>query len=125
MSTPDLQPDGDHDVEGLVPGWLTLPEVAQRMRTTVPRVRQLLAERVLVAVRRDGVLVVPEPLLAGDQPVKALQGLLTVLADGGYSDVEAVRWLFTDDASLPGTPAQALAENRGGEVKRRAQALAF
>jgi hypothetical protein len=35
-----------------------------------------------------------------------------------------LEWLFTADPSLPGTPAQALAENRGTEVKRRAQALA-
>lgn len=125
MSTPALSPDGDQDLESLVPRWLTLPEVAERMRTSVPRVRQLLSERGLVAVRRDGVLAVPELLLDGDHPVKALQGLLTLLADGGFSDVEVVRWLFTADDSLPGTPAQALAENRGGEVKRRAQALAF
>lgn len=125
MSTPDLPHDGDHDLEAIVPAWLTLPEVAERLRTTVPRVRQLIAERGLLALRRDGVLAVPEPLLDGDHPVKSLQGLLTVLADGGYTDVEAVRWLFTADDTLPGTPAQALAENRGGEVKRRAQALAF
>ena len=31
---------------------------------------------------------------------------------------------FTPDPSLPGTPVQALSENRGTEVKRRAQALA-
>ncbi|CAM5372847.1 DNA-binding protein OS=Streptomyces cyaneofuscatus OX=66883 GN=G3I52_17875 PE=4 SV=1 [Streptomyces cyaneofuscatus] len=35
-----------------------------------------------------------------------------------------LEWLFTPDPSLPGTPAQALSENRGTEVKRRAQALA-
>jgi hypothetical protein len=125
VTTTAPNPDAAPGLEALVPGWLTLPEVAERMGTTVPRVRQLLAERALVAVRHGGVLAVPASLLDGDHPVKALQGLLTVLGDGGYSDVEAVRWLFTADDSLPGTPAQALAENRGGEVKRRAQALAF
>jgi len=35
-----------------------------------------------------------------------------------------VRWLFTDD-ELPGSPITALVENRGTEVRRRAQALAF
>jgi hypothetical protein len=48
-----------------------------------------------------------------------------VLADAGFSDDEALRWLFTVDDSLPGSPVQALVENRGTEVKRRAQALAF
>ena len=52
-------------------------------------------------------------------------GLLTVLTDCGFNDAEALRWLFTDDPSLPGSPVQALTENRGTEVKRRAQALAL
>jgi hypothetical protein len=57
--------------------------------------------------------------------VKGVPGVLTVLHDGGYDDREAIRWLFTDDESLPGRPIDALRENRGSEVKRRAQAMAF
>ncbi|HEX4248445.1 MAG TPA: Rv2175c family DNA-binding protein, partial [Pseudonocardia sp.] len=45
--------------------------------------------------------------------------------DGGYDDQEIVRWLFEDDPSLPGTPIEALRGNRGREIKRRAQAMAF
>ena len=56
--------------------------------------------------------------------VKGLSGTLTLLRDDGFSDEEMLEWLFTPDESLPGTPAQALSENRGTEVKRRAQALA-
>jgi len=52
-------------------------------------------------------------------------GVLTVLHDGGYDDHAALTWLFTEDESLPGRPIDALRENRGAEVKRRAQALAF
>jgi hypothetical protein len=33
--------------------------------------------------------------------------------------------LYTADETLPGTPVEALAANRGTEVKRRAQALGF
>jgi hypothetical protein len=54
--------------------------------------------------------------------VKGLPGLLTVLHDGGYGDRECIAWLFTD-AGLPGRPIDALRENRGSEVKRRAQAM--
>jgi hypothetical protein len=50
---------------------------------------------------------------------------LTLLSDGGFTDEESVRWLFTPDESLPGSPVEALAANRGTEVKRRAQALGF
>jgi hypothetical protein len=56
--------------------------------------------------------------------VKGLPGLLTVLHDGGYDDRECIAWLFLD-ADLPGRPIDALRENRGAEVKRRAQAMGF
>ena len=51
-------------------------------------------------------------------------GLLTIFHDAGWDDREAIEWIFTD-ADLPGRPIDALRENRGAEVKRRAQALAF
>ncbi len=56
--------------------------------------------------------------------MKGLPGLLTVLHDGGYDDREIIAWLFTD-ADLPGRPIDALRENRGAEVKRRAQSMAL
>ena len=57
--------------------------------------------------------------------VKGVPGLLTLFSDGGWDDREKLTWLFTADDSLPGRPIDALRENRGAEVKRRAQALAF
>jgi hypothetical protein len=54
-----------------------------------------------------------------------LHGTLTVLFDCGFDDPDALRWLFTADDTLPGTPIQAMTERRGTEVNRRAQALAF
>jgi hypothetical protein len=54
-----------------------------------------------------------------------LGGVLTLLHDAGYTPEEAYAWLTTPDDTLPGTPLQALHENRATEVKRRAQALAF
>lgn len=112
--------------ESLVGEWLTLPEVAERMGTDVVAVRQLLRDGQLLALRRGerSVLSVPAAFLAGAEVLKGLPGTLTVLADSGYAPAEAVRWLFTDD-DLPGSPVTALVENRGTEVRRRAQALAF
>ncbi|MEO5851372.1 MAG: Rv2175c family DNA-binding protein, partial [Nocardioides sp.] len=57
-------------------------------------------------------------------PVKGLGGLLTLLHDAGFDDREAIAWIY-EDQDLPGRPIDALLENRGAEVKRRAQALAF
>jgi Rv2175c C-terminal domain of unknown function/DNA-binding protein Rv2175c, wHTH domain len=112
--------------DALVGDWLSLPEVADRLRIPVSRVRQLLRDRKLLAVRRpDGALAVPAAFLDGDQMVKGLAGTLTVLFDCGFDDSEALRWLFTADDTLPGTPVQAIAEHRCTEVNRRAQALAF
>lgn len=79
----------------------------------------------LLALRREGVLVVPALFLNGEGVVKGLPGTITVLRDSGFTLDEMVRWLFTADDSLPGTPIEALRGNRGREVKRRAQALAF
>ncbi|MFF5227172.1 Rv2175c family DNA-binding protein [Dactylosporangium sp. NPDC000521] len=105
--------------------WLTMPDVAERIGIPVNRVHQLVRERKLLAVRKDGVLRVPADFISDDGVVKHLPGVLTVLHDAGYNDDEALRWLYTPDDTLPGTPAAALRGNRATEVKRRAQALGF
>jgi len=106
-------------------GWLTLPEIAEMLDLKVNKVHQLVRERQMLAVRTNGVLRVPSEFLANDTVRKHLPGVLNVLLDAGYNDEEAMRWLFTDDPSLPGTPVTALAGDRATEVKRRAQALGF
>ena len=115
------------DLDRLVDAWLALPEVAEALGLPVTRARQLLAERRLAAVRRgpNAALMVPAAFLDGGAVVKGLPGTLTLLHDAGYSEAEAIRWLFTADPTLPGTPVEALRANRGTEVKRRAQALGF
>jgi hypothetical protein len=106
--------------------WLTVPDVAERLGVPVTRVHQFLRDGALAAERHpDGVLRIPAGFLVGDEVVKGLSQVLTLLRDAGYTDVEALHWLHRPDDSLPGTPVQALRENRGREVKRRAQALAF
>jgi len=104
---------------------LTLAEVAGSVGLPVTRVHQMVRDGHLLAFRRDGVLVVPALFLNGEGVVKGLPGTLTVLRDAGFSPEEMLRWLFTEDESLPGSPIEALRSNRGREVKRRAQALAF
>ena len=80
----------------------------------------------MLAVQRpSGAFSVPAAFLDGDQVVRGLHGTLTLLFDCGFDEAEAMRWLFTADESLPGTPIQAIAEHRAKEVNRRAQALAY
>lgn len=116
-----------NDVETLVDRWLTLPEVAERLGIPVTRARQLVAERQVIALRRgeNNALMVPAEFVQDGRVLKGLQGTLILLLDARFSDDETVRWLFTADDSLPGSPVDALIANRGTEVKRRAQALGF
>ncbi len=115
------------DVDQLVPDWLTLPDLGDLLGLDAVRARQLVRDQVVVAVRRGekNVLSVPSDFVHDGALLKGLSGTLTVLADGGFDSNEAIRWLYTLDDSLPGTPIAALAANRGTEVKRRAQASGF
>ena len=104
---------------------LTFADAAERMGVSTNAVKALISEHKLLAVRTDEGVVIPDEALDGEVPVKHLHGVLTLLHDAGYTPEEAYAWLTTEDDSLPGTPFQALHENRATEVKRRAQALAF
>lgn len=115
----------DPRTEALAGEWISLREAAERLGIKPNRIKQLLSERKLLAVRRGGVPMVPAAFIKNGQVIKGLPGTLTLLSDAGYDDVETIRWLFTADDTLPGTPVQALTENRGTEVRRRAQALVF
>ena len=116
----------DPVADALVGKWLSVPEVAERLNIPSSRVKQLLRDRKLLAVvRPTGDRAVPAAFLDGEQIVKGLCGTLTVLFDCGFDEEEALRWLFTADETLPGTPIEALYKHRGTEVNRRAQALAF
>jgi hypothetical protein len=48
-----------------------------------------------------------------------------LLADSGFTDDEAMRWLLDVDDSLGTSPIEALRAGRKAEVRRVAQALAF
>ena len=116
----------DHDLAALVPEWIDWAETARRLGVTVAKVRTMIREHQLAAaVPSPGAgQQVPEGFLQDGEPVKGLPGLLTMMHDNGYDDREIIAWLHLD-ADLPGRPIDALRENRGSEVKRRAQALAF
>lgn len=127
MPVSDL-PVSDLDVlESSVSEWLTLPDLAERLNLDVGKVRRLIQDRFLVAVRRGerNVLCVPADLLRDGEPMPELPGTLTVLFDAGFDDVGALRWLLTPDDTLPGSPIDALRAGRKTEIRRRAQALAF
>lgn len=115
------------ELEELITDWLTLPDAAERLDVEVSRVRRLIEEWQLISVRRGDPVVrsVPAEMIVDGQIAPHLAGTITVLRDGGFDDVEVLRWLFTEDDTLPGRPIDHLRRGQRGEVRRRAQALAF
>ncbi|NLE79063.1 MAG: DNA-binding protein [Rhodococcus sp.] len=105
---------------------LQLPDVAKNVGLAVTKVHQMLRDRSLIAIRRDGVVGIPEAFFDDDgQILQRLPGLLSVLHDGGFTDEEILEWLFREDDSLPGAPIVAMRGDLAREVIRRAQAAAF
>lgn len=113
------------DLSVLVEDWLDWDEAASSLGVSVSRVRKMISEhRLAAAVPSPGTgQRIPALFLKDGEVVKGLPGLLTMLHDFGFDDREAIAWIHTDD-DLPGRPIDALREDRGREVKRRAQALA-
>ena len=114
-------------LDTLITDWLDWKATAIALGVTVTKVRTLIREHHLAAaVPSPGAgQQVPAELLMDGEIVKGVPGLLTLFSDGGWDDREKLAWLFTEDETLPGRPIDALRENRGSEVKRRAQALAL
>lgn len=121
MTEPRL---ADADLDALVPEWLDWAAAARQLGVTVAKVRTMIRDHELAAaVPRPGAgQQVPAGFVQDGFPVKGLPGLLTLLHDHGFDDRECIAWIYTDD-NFPGRPIDALRENRGAEVKRRAQVL--
>ncbi|WP_062464510.1 Rv2175c family DNA-binding protein [Demequina soli] len=109
--------------------WLTVPDFADRLGTTASRVREMLREGELLAVRRGerqtlqipaGVIVDGE---AGPEVLATLRGTLTLLRDAGMDDAEMAAWLMADEPELGMSPLDALREGRRAHVRRIAQTL--
>ena len=105
--------------------WLTVPDLVDALGIPQGRVRRLIEDRHLLAIRVDGVLKVPASFIADGEPLHELRGTLVLLADSGYSDEEAMHWLLAEEDSLGVAPIDALHAGRKSEVRRVAQALAF
>jgi excisionase family DNA binding protein len=104
--------------------WLDYSQVAERLGVSPGKVRRLVQERALLAMRVDGTFKVPELFL--DDAVKGeLRGTATLLIDGGFSEEEALEWFLRPDDTLGTSPIDAIAQGRKREVRRLAQSLAL
>ena len=105
---------------------LSYPDVAEALGLPVTRVHQLVRDGQLVYVQvEDGPRQIPADFIADGEVVKSLPAVIRLLRDARYTDPEIVDWLFREDESLPGTPIGNLRDNRGTEIKRRAQVAGY
>lgn len=124
----------DQNTQDAGEGWLSVPEVAQRLGVRDREVRSMLRDRRLLAVRRAegrgpqvpaGFLVPDEDDATRAQAMPALRGTLMLLADCGLDDDQAMRWLLEHDDELDEAPLTALRKERTHAVRRVASTLAL
>lgn len=126
MSSAPESPPASESIETF-----SVPEVAAALGIRDRDVRSLLSERSLIGIRRAGAgPTIPAAFLMTDADgdtvvVPGLRGTVIQLLDSGYTEAEAVHWLFRANDELDATPVDALRELRTHAVRRAAQALAF
>ncbi|MDO4241383.1 MAG: Rv2175c family DNA-binding protein [Microbacteriaceae bacterium] len=102
----------------------TVPDLVEMLDLSPGQVRRLFEERVLAAVKIDGVLRVPAEFLLNGQPVAGLRGTLILLDDNGLDIESAVAWLLEPNEYLDGeTPISQLRLNHKTPVRRAAAFL--
>jgi hypothetical protein len=118
------------DLDRLIDGWLTLPDLAERLDADISFARGLVRDRAVVGVKRGErtTFQVPEAFLVTDDDgiehvLPTLRGTIIVLGDQGLSDPEILAWLFSPEDSLGVAPIEALRAGRRAEVRRTAQTL--
>ncbi|SDR06359.1 hypothetical protein SAMN02800687_3548 [Curtobacterium sp. UNCCL20] len=103
--------------------WLTVPDLVDLLGVSPGRIHRLFEQKTLLPARVDGVLRVPVEFLDDAEPLPEVRGTLMVLADNGFSDDEAVRWMLSVEDALGTSPIAALRAGRKAEVRRVAQSL--
>ncbi len=113
------------DVLDQVDSWMTIPQAAEALSIPVGRVRRYIEEHHLIAIKRDGVLMIPSEIIVEAEPLPSLPGTMIVLLDSGLDYEAAFRWLYTIEESLPGTPMEFLLKGHKSAVRRAAMLLAL
>jgi excisionase family DNA binding protein len=106
-----------------VDSWLTIDEVAQALGVSASKVRRLIEEHILFAVRVDKEPKVPAHLIQNGEPLSSIRGTMLLLIDMGFTESEAIDWLYSENDNLGTTPMAALLQGHKAPVRRAAQAL--
>lgn len=108
-----------------VQSWLSIAQAAEALKLPPGKVKRLIEENHLIAIKRSGELSIPAEIIIDGEPLHSLRGTISVLLDSGFSLESAINWLYTVDSSLKSTPMQSLLAGRKSEVRRLAQSLAL
>ena len=106
-----------------VDSWLTIDEVASALGVSASKVRRLIEEHILFAVRVEKEPKVPAHLIQNGEPLSSIRGTMLLLIDMGFSETEAIEWLYTENDNLGTTPMAALLQGHKAPVRRAAQTL--
>ena len=106
-----------------VQNWMSVDQAAEALNVPKGRVNRLLEEYSLVAVKRDGQMMIPADVIVSGEPLAPLRGTIIMLLDSGYSIEESINWLFTHSDVLGQTPLQSLLEGKKAPVRRLAQMI--
>jgi len=108
-----------------VSSWLTVPDAADLLGEPLGRIRRLIEDHTLIAVKRDGVIQIPADCIQNGEPLPSIRGTILVLLDSGFTAEGAIEWLYSDEPTLGKTPMAALIDGQKTQIRRLAQALAL
>jgi hypothetical protein len=105
--------------------YLTVPDLAERFSSTPGKIRGLLRDQYIAAIRVDGVLSIPVEFVRETETLDGLRGSLIQLGDAGLNNEQAVAWLLAENDELGCRPIDSLIAGHKAQVRRAAQSLAF
>lgn len=103
--------------------WLTIDQAAEALGVSASKVRRLIEEYILFAVRIDRQPMIPADLIVDGEPLSSIRGTLIQLHDLGLTEEEAISWLYEENEILGEMPISALLKGHKAPVRRAAQAL--
>lgn len=104
-----------------VKNWLSIDQAGELLGISPGKVKRLIEEHSLIALKRDGQPMIPAELIVAGEPLASLKGTVILLLDLGYSLDEAISWLYTYSDVLGSTPIDSLLLGRKAPVRRLAQ----
>ena len=106
-----------------VDSWLTIDEVAQRIGVSASKVRRLIEEHTLFAIRVEKEPKIPAHLIQNGEPLPSIRGTMFLLLDSGLTESEAIEWTYAENENLGGRPIDWLLQGHKAPVRRAAQTL--